>query len=324
MNDRDINQNEPENEEDTNPSDEDMRNMMDMWHGTIDQHEEEERLREKVTQLEEKITQLEGELSRREKKSDTKKQPGEIQHENTSGVFSSMFQAIAAMSKTTRIAILCAGIFAAVLAVSGVFSLAGSVSGLFRRPAPTANISTVITAVEACGEMITYRAYFESIADYLDKGWILDKKFAVIFGGTVDCGFDMRMAKAEIFEKERRIEITLPHCRVLKPNIDIKSIRVYDEKGSVSLKDQNKILAKSTEEIEQRAAKEWNVLVRAEDNAVKLYKDFLKSFNYDVKVVFTDDKSKLSVPSGSNADTMKGGGVLIVHNIPEKKTQEAE
>ena len=151
-----------------------------------------------------------------------------------------------------------------------------------------------------------------------------DKKFAVIFGGTVDCGFDMRKAKAEVFEEERRIEITLPHCRVLRPNIDVKSIRVYDEKGRVSLTLQNEIIASSTEKIEQRAADEWNVLVRAEDNAVKLYKDFLKSFNYDVKVVFTDDNSELSVPTGNRADTMKGGGVLIVHNIPDNKTKEAE
>ena len=57
---------------------------------------------------------------------------------------------------------------------------------------------------------------------------------------------------------------------------------------------------------------------------MKLYMDFLKSFNYDVKVVFTDDNSELSVPAGNRADTMKGGGVLIVHNIPDTKTKEAE
>ena len=232
-----------------------------------------------------------------------------------------MLKTIAGIFGTGRTVMLCAGIIAAVFGLSAVFSFTGAVSGWFQKPAPSANIRTVITAVEACGEMITYRAYFESIADYIDEGWVWDKKFAVIFGGTVDCGFDMRKARAEIFEEERRIEITLPHCRVLRPNIDVKSIRVYDEKGRVSLALQNKIIASSTEKIEQRAADEWNVLVRAEDNAVKLYMDFLKSFNYDVKVVFTDDNSELSVPAGNRPDKMKGGGVLIVHNIPDNKTK---
>ena len=171
--------------------------------------------------------------------------------------------------------------------------------------------------------MTTYRAYFESIADFSEEGWIWNRKFAVIFGGTVDCGFDMRKAKAEIFENEKRIEVTLPHCHVLGANIDIKTMRVYDEKGSHKLEDQNAVIVRAKEEIEQRATKEWNVLVLAEDNAVKLYKDFLRSFNYEVSVVFTDDESRLNVPSGSKRDTMKGGGVLVVHTAPEKESREA-
>ncbi|MBQ7196351.1 MAG: DUF4230 domain-containing protein [Synergistaceae bacterium] len=211
----------------------------------------------------------------------------------------------------------------AVLAVSALLWAYSSVHSLFKTNS-TNNIGVIVTAVEACAEMTTYRAYFESIADLSEKGWIWDRKFAVIFGGTVDCGFDMRKAKAEIFEEEKKIEITLPHCYVLRANVDIKTMRVYDEKGSHKLEEQNAVIVRAQEEIQERATKEWNILVLAEDNAVKIYKDFLKSFNYEVSVVFTDDESKLNVPSGNKIDTMKGGGVLVVHTAPEKESKEAK
>lgn len=338
MNDRDINQNEPENEEDTNPSNEDMRNMMDMWHGTIDQHEEEERLREKITQLREKITQLEGELSRSEKKSDTKKQPGEIQRENTSGVFSSMFQAIAAMSKTTRIAILCAGIFAALLAVTGVFSLFGSAGGLFRgwgQPRISANLNTVVTAVKACGELTTYKAYFEAVADHKEESRIpgRSRKILIIFGGTVDCGLDMKRANMEIFEAEKKINIILPHCIIQRVYVeheesrDITSVRVYHEEvgtlvSHFSAGEQNKILGQAVTRIREKHESGTDILLQAEKSARDLFTNFLSPFGYKVTVEFTDDPERLKPSDSGERIQMNSGGIIIIHEDPNKKSKE--
>ena len=55
------------------------------------------------------------------------------------------------------------------------------------------------------------------------------------------------------------------------------------------------------------------MILRAEDNAANLYKNFLKSFNYEVNVTFTNDEERLSTPSDVRSDRMKGGGAFIVH-----------
>ena len=233
MNDRDINQNEPENEEDTNPSDEEMRGMMDILHGTIDRYAEEESLREELSQRDKELAQLKEEL----------KQQREIptrQPENTSGVFSSLFQAITAMSKTARTIVLIVGIFAALMAVTGVFSLFGAAGGLFSglgQPKVKANLNTVITAMKACAELTTYRTYFEAVEDHKEESKIpgRSRKILMIFGGTVDYGLDMSRVKMEIFEAEKKINIILPHCKIQRVYLeheesrDIRSVRVYHE-----------------------------------------------------------------------------------------------
>ena len=68
------------------------------------------------------------------------------------------------------------------------------------KPVKSVNIGIIRSAIENCGEMTTLRSYFEAVADYKEEGsfgrW---RKFAVIFRGTVDCGFDMRRARIEVF-----------------------------------------------------------------------------------------------------------------------------
>lgn len=328
MNDRDINQNEPENEEDTNPSDEDMRNMMGILHSTIDQHTEEENLREKIKQLEE-------ELAQREKEA---KQPGKIQHENTRGVFSSLFQAIAAMSKTTRVIILCAGIFAALLGVWGVFSLFRSAGGLFSRltqPNISANLNTVVTAVKACGELTTYKAYFEAVAEHKEESIIPERsrKILMIFGGTVDCGLDMNRANVEIFEAEKKINIILPHCKIHRVYVehtnsgDVAPVRIYDEqvgllKSHYSAEEQNKILTNASTRIRHEHQSNVNILLQAEKSARDLFTNFLSPLGFKTTVEFTDDPERLKPSKDGEKIIMSGGGVIIVHEDPNKKSKE--
>lgn len=210
-----------------------------------------------------------------------------------------------------------------------------SVRSLFQ-VTETTNTDIIVTAVEACGEITTYRAYFEAVADKKEDGWFGRwRQFVIIFGGTVDCGFDMRRAKIEIFdeeasegnkEKKRKVIVTLPHCEVIRTHVDLEqdkktgkpSIRIYDQKGgwfssSLTLEEQNEVVAEGLRKIRERAVDEWNVLKAAEKNTIELYQNFLRPFNCDVKVLFTNDPKKLAVPSGSNVRSSKSGGVFVVH-----------
>ena len=328
MNDRDINQNEPENEEDTNPSDEDMRNTMDTLHGTIDRHTEEERLRDEIENLKK-------ELALRDKEA---KQQGGFPHENTSGGLSAMFQKITAMSKAAQAITLCAGILAAVLGVWGIFSMFGSAGELFSRlaqPRISDNLNTVVTAVKACGELTTYKAYFEAVADHKEESRIpgRSRKILIIFGGTVDCGLDMKRANMEIFEAEKKINIILPHCIIQRVYVeheesrDIPSVRVYHEEvgtlvSHFSAGEQNKILGQAVRRIREKHQSGTDILLQAEKSARDLFTNFLSPFGYKTTVEFTDDPERLKPSDSGERIQMNSGGIIIVHEDPNKKSKE--
>ena len=192
------------------------------------------------------------------------------------------------------------------------------------KPVKSVNIGIIRSAIENCGEMTTLRSYFEAVADHNeDASFGRWRKFAVIFRGTVDCGFDMRRARIEVFEDKKEAKVNLPHCEIQRVWVNLESgdkggIKVYDQQGGwfshvFTIEEQNAIISDSLKNIRQRAYDEWDIVRHAEDNAAKLYKSFLAPFNYDVSVIFTDDESKLGIPEDSRADTMKGGGALIVH-----------
>ncbi len=229
----------------------------------------------------------------------------------------------------------------AVAAMAVLIWMFSSFHSLFQVTQST-NIDIIITAVEACGEMTTHRAYFETVADKKEDGWFGRwRRFVIIFGGTVDCGFDMRKAKVDIFDeddknedgtKKRRIVVTLPHCRVLRTHVDLEkddktgksSIRIYDQDGglfskTLTLEEQNEVVAEALEKLREKAVRDWQALQAAEKNAIELYQNFLRPFNCDVSVIFTNDPKKLAAPSGSNVRSSKNGGVLVLHTGQEEK-----
>ena len=275
----------------------------------------------KIATLNIEITKLQGELKRRE---------DEIQHLNSITQSSFLHHL-----STGKLFIIGSGVVVALAVLVWMFA---SVTSLFQVNDIT-NIDVIITAVEACGEVTTHRAYFESVADRKEDGWFGRwRQFVIIFGGTVDCGFDMQKAKIDIFEgknennnnnneKKRKIIVTLPHCKVLRIHVDLennnetdkKSIRIYDQKGglfssSLTLEEQNEVVSEALKQIRKKAVSDWNVLQAAEKNAIELYEKFLKPFNCEVIVRFTDNEQELAAPLGNNVRTSKSGGILVLHD----------
>ncbi|MBQ3397142.1 MAG: DUF4230 domain-containing protein [Synergistaceae bacterium] len=215
--------------------------------------------------------------------------------------------------------IICAVIAGVIILITGYAVL----RSLLMYSGTQVNMKIIATAIESCAEMTTLRSYFEAVADRQDDKWFGRwRKFVIIFTGMVDVGFDMSKARAEIFEQEKRIEITLPHCKVQRVWVNHESndkgIRVYDQQGgwfsaNFTLEEQNELLSRALEDIRAKASIDWDMILRAEDNAANLYKNFLKSFNYEVNVTFTNDEERLSAPPDVRSDRMKGGGAFIVH-----------
>ena len=215
--------------------------------------------------------------------------------------------------------IICAVIAGVIILITGYAVL----RSLLMYSGTQMNMKIIATAIESCAEMTTLRSYFEAVADRQDDKWFGRwRKFVIIFTGMVDVGFDMSKARAEIFEQEKRIEITLPHCKVQRVWVNHESsdkgIRVYDQQGgwfsaNFTLEEQNELLSNALEDIRAKASIDWDMILRAEDNAANLYKNFLKSFNYEVNVTFTNDEERLSAPPDVRSDRMKGGGAFVVH-----------
>ena len=219
-----------------------------------------------------------------------------------------------------------------------IFWRSPSVSSWFTsQPNFSSDISVVVTAVQACGELTTYKSYFEAIAEKVEpSNWPgKTRKILMVYGGTVDCGIDMRRANAEIFEAERRIRIVLPHCTVQRVYVahdqssDIKPVRVYHEEvgtlaSHFNAGEQSDILNEATTRIRYESTKNAGILLQAEKSARDLFINFLTPLGYKVEVEFTDDEEKLKPSSDGERLSMGNGGVLVVHSVPKDKSKEAK
>lgn len=292
------------------------------YHQVIDKHESEnaeiDRQKDLINQLKEETERLKTIIKNQEKASI-----------NKTGIFSALSHG--------KLIIFGMGIISVLVVLVGIL---WSTHSLFVVNDIT-NIDVIVTAVEACGEVTTYRAYFESVADKKEDGWFGRwRQFVIIFGGTVDCGFEMQKAKIDIFdekvndsnEKKRKVIVTLPHCKVLRTHVDLendkknskKAIRIYDQQGgwfssALTLEEQNEVVAEALKQIRNKAIGDWNVIGAAEKNAREMYKRFLEPFNCEVVVRFTNNPKELSVPSGNNFRHSKSGGVIVFHDQDSEK-----
>ena len=300
------------------------------WGKAIDARTEAEELRLKVKELEGKLEEQQSQPTARPTISGS--------GADRSASFLAMLKAIAGTFGTGRVIMLCAGIIAAVIGLSGIFSLTGTVAGWFQ-PKITYSLSAVINATQACGELTTYRAYFEAVAEHKEDSKIpgMSRKILIIFGGTIDCGLDMRRANIEIFSEDKKITITLPHCEIQRVHIeheehesgDKQAVRIYDEQvgtfaSHFSAEEQSKILGQHVTRIRHKTETNSNILLQAEKSARDLFTNFLSPLGYKTTVEFTDDPDRLKPSKDGERIPMKSGGVIIVHSEADKKTKEEE
>ncbi|MBQ3347239.1 MAG: DUF4230 domain-containing protein [Synergistaceae bacterium] len=191
-----------------------------------------------------------------------------------------------------------------------------------RKPATVVRLDVIAKAIESCCELTTLKVHFETVADDPKGNETIMKiplpgtwsRLLVIFKGTLSCGFDMKCVRAEVMEPQKRVVVILPHAKTLPPHIE--NVKIYDSSSGLFKRDPGanellKLQSDASEAIRLKAAEEWDVISQAEDNAAVFFRDFLGSLGYEVSVAFTDDESRLSIPSGAKTERMKGGGVVI-------------
>ena len=168
--------------------------------------------------------------------------------------------------------------------------------------------------------------YFETVADKKEDGWFGRwRKFIVIFNGTLECGFDFQKARLEEISKPEdskkgRINIYIPHCEILGVNvlfenderIGKKGMRIYDQQGgwfsaTLTLEDQNEVVKEALKTVHEKAVTEWKILRTAENNAVKLMKEFFAPLGYEVDITITNDVKKLRQPEKEQSS--RAGGI---------------
>ncbi len=266
-----------------------------------------------LTRRNDEITRLNGEISRRE--NEIARLKAKLSRRNVTGGGN--------IVTTLRFWAIIAGVIVIVLLL-GYTSVKS-----FLAKTSTTNIDIMAT-FEACGEMTTYRAFFETVADKKEDGWFGRwRKFIVIFNGTIECGFDFQKANLEkisdpVDGKKGKINIYIPHCEVLGVNVLFendertgkKGMRIYDQQGgwfsaALTLEDQNEVVKEALKTVREKAVTEWKILRTAENNAVKLMKEFFAPLGYEVNITITSDVRLLR--RSEKEQSAKAGGITEIH-----------
>lgn len=273
-----------------------------------------------LTRRNDEISRLKDEISRRENEIVRLKE--ELSRRNIPGG-GNILSSAGSLGTTLRLGAIIAGVIVIVLLL-GYTSVKS-----FLAKTSTTNID-IVAAFESCGEMTTYRAFFETVADKKEDGWFGRwRKFIVIFNGTLECGFDFQKANLEkisdpVDGKKGKINIYLPHCEVLGVNVLFendertgkKGMRIYDQQGgwfsaALTLEDQNEVVKEALKTVREKAVTEWKILRTAENNAVKLMKEFFAPLGYEVNITITSDVRLLRQPE--KEQSAKAGGVSEIH-----------
>jgi len=116
--------------------------------------------------------------------------------------------------------------------------------------------------------------------------------FILIYTGVLKLGIDFAETKIEVDEGSKTIKVTLPESKVLSNEIDMKSIKVYDETNSIfnPVKiDDYAQFTQSGKENAEADARESGVFEQSKEVAKKIITELLnttKEIKEKYKIVF--------------------------------------
>ena len=164
---------------------------------------------------------------------------------------------------------------------------------------PKITNETIGVQVKELKELATIQYKYKEIASREDWNTLFNIKlpftkssFIVSYTGILKLGIDLSETKVDVDENSKTIKVTLPESKVLSNELDLKSLKVYDEKNSifnlVKVKDYSEF-TQSGKENAEKDARESGVFEQSKEVAKKIITDFLnttKEIKENYKIVF--------------------------------------
>ena len=164
---------------------------------------------------------------------------------------------------------------------------------------PKITNETLGLQVKELKELTTIQYKYKNIATREDWNTLFNIKlpftkssFIVTYTGVLKIGIDLSETKVEVDENNKKINIILPEPKILSNDLDLSSVKVYDEKNSifnpVKIKDYSEF-TKSGKENAEANAKESGVFQQSKEVAKKVIIDLLnttKEIKENYKIVF--------------------------------------
>lgn len=105
---------------------------------------------------------------------------------------------------------------------------------------PKITNETIGVQVKELKELATIQYKYKEIASREDWNTLFNIKlpftkssFIVSYTGILKLGIDLSETKVDVDENSKTIKVTLPESKVLSNELDLKSLKVYDEKNSI-------------------------------------------------------------------------------------------
>lgn len=164
---------------------------------------------------------------------------------------------------------------------------------------PKITNETIGVQVKELKELATIQYKYKEIASREDWNTLFNIKlpftkssFIVSYTGILKLGIDLSETKVDVDENSKTIKVTLPESKVLSNELDMKSIKVYDEKNSifnpVKVGDYAEFTQSGKENAEANA-RESGVFEQSNEVAKKVITDLLnatKEIKENYKIVF--------------------------------------
>lgn len=164
---------------------------------------------------------------------------------------------------------------------------------------PKITNETIGVQVKELKELATIQYKYKEVASREDWNTFFNIKlpftkssFIVTYTGIIKLGIDLSETKVEVDNTNKIIKVTLPESKILSNELDMKSIKVYDEKNSIfnPVKvDDYAEFTQSGKENAEADAKESGVFEQSKEVAKKVITDLLnttKEIKENYKIVF--------------------------------------
>ena len=200
-----------------------------------------------------------------------------------------------------------------------------------RRPDQNRSVRTaILSGIQNVNELATVRERFQSVVSF-SEGWKLPlvhmnfpgttRRFMMRYSGTIVCGCDFSAAQVSERFDVNRVNITVPHSRILDVYADIHSFEVYDQSAgiftSIRLEDQNREVAADLEEMRRHALMN-GILARSDENARRILNSVAESVGMEAEVSFTGEMESAASLEAGTAPALEAPPAFLNTEIPQK------